>query len=58
MFAINNAGMKLSQSLTRDIRTVTTLTYAATPAITNRVSELVPIGSPRTTSVIIPDKNI
>ena len=50
--------MKLSQSLTRDIRTVTTLTYAATPAITNRVSELVPIGSPRTTSVIIPDKNI
>ena len=57
-FATSNAGMKLIQSFTKVILTVTTLTYAATPAIVNKVNELIPNGSPNTTSLIIPDKKI
>ena len=57
-FANNNAGIKLIQSLTNVIRTVTTLTYAATVATINNDKALIPNGSPRTTSLIIPDKNI
>ena len=38
--------------------TVTTLTYVATAAIINKARALAPAGSPKTTSVIIPDKNI
>ena len=57
-FANSNAGIKLIQSFTRDILTVTTLTYAATAATANRAKALTPMGRPKTTSVIIPDKNI
>ena len=57
-FAINKAGIKLIQSLINVILTVTTLTYAATAAIINNDKALTPNGSPNTTSLIIPDKNI
>tara|TARA_B100001013_G_scaffold96026_1_gene53694 strand:- start:166 stop:384 length:219 start_codon:yes stop_codon:yes gene_type:complete len=57
-FANNNAGIKLIQSLTNVIRTVTTLTYAATVATINNDKALIPKGNPKTTSLIIPDKNI
>ena len=57
-FATNNAGIKLIQSLTSVILTVTVLTYVATLAIINNDKALVPIGRPKTTSLIIPDKNI
>lgn len=56
--AINKAGIKLIQSFTNDILTVTVLTYAATPAIVNKDKGLVPSGNPKTTSLITPDKNI
>jgi len=42
----------------RDILTVTTLTYAATAATTNKFKGVTPIGNPKTTSVIIPEINI
>ena len=57
-FANNNAGIKLIQSFTNVILTVTTLTYAATAAINNNDKALIPNGNPKTTSLIIPDKNI
>ena len=57
-FAINSAGIKLIQSFTNVILTVKTLTYAATAAIINNDKALTPRGSPNTTSLIIPDKNI
>ena len=50
--------MKLIQSFTNVILTVTTLTYAATAAIINNDKALTPNGNPKTTSLIIPDKNI
>ena len=50
--------IKLIQSFTNVILTVTTLTYAATPAINNNDIALTPNGNPKTTSLIIPDKNI
>ena len=57
-FAINSAGIKLIQSFINVILTVTTRTYAATAAIINNDKALIPNGSPRTTSLIKPDKNI
>ena len=42
----------------RDIFTVTTLTYAATEETTSKDNAVTPSGSPKTTSVIIPDRNI
>jgi len=57
-FAINNAGIKLIQSVMSDILTVTTRTYAATADIINNVKAVTPIGKPKTTSVIIPHKNM
>ena len=50
--------MKLIQSFINVILTVTTLTYAAVAAIINSDKALIPKGSPNTTSLIIPDKNI
>ena len=58
MFANNNAGTKLIQSLIKVILTVTTLTYAATPATNNNDKAFIPRGNPKTTSLIIPDKNM
>ena len=57
-FANNKAGIKLIQSFMSDILTVTTLTYAATAATINKAEGVAPIGNPKITSVIIPDKNI
>ena len=57
-FAINNAGIKLIQSFINVILTVTTLAYAATAAIINKDKALTPNGSPNTTSLIIPDRNM
>ena len=57
-FANNSAGIKLTQSFTNVILTVTALTYAATEAIINNDKALTPNGNPRTASLIIPDKNI
>ncbi len=51
-------GIKLIQSFIKVTLTVTTLTYAPVPAITNKDKALIPNGSPKMTSVIIPDKNI
>ena len=50
--------MKVIQSFMRVILTVTTLTYAATAAIISNDKALFPNGRPKTTSYIIPDKNI
>ena len=56
--ATNNAGIKLIQSLINLTLTVTSLTYAAIPAIAKSDSALIPKGNPKTTSLIIPAKNI
>ena len=57
-FVNNKAGIKLNQSLKSEAFTVTTRTYAATDAITNTANALAPIGNPKRTSVMMPDKNI
>ena len=57
-FASNKAGIKLIQSFINVILTVRTLTYAATAVIINNDKALTPSGNPKTTSLIIPDKNI
>ena len=41
-----------------EILTVTTLTYAATEATTNKDRGVTPIGRPKITSEIMPDKKI
>jgi len=58
MFAIIKTGIKPNQSEIRFILTVTTLMYVAHDAIINKTNEFEPIGRPKITSVIIPDKNI
>ena len=57
-FANNIAGIKLIQSLKREMFTITTFTYAATAATTKRVKDVTPKGNPKTASVINPDKNM
>ena len=46
MFAINIAGIKLIQSFTKVILTVTTLTYVAAAAMVSTASALIPRGNP------------
>lgn len=58
MLAIIKTGIKLNQSETRFILTVTTLMYAANDAIINKINGFEPIGIAKMTSVTIPDKNI
>ena len=57
-FANNKAGIKLIQSFKSDIVTVTNLTYVATAASINKAKGVAPTGRPKTTSEIIPERNI